>query len=111
MKTKTVYHVTIGYRDPVISDIRDYTKVFYNRADVVRYIKQVRRDSHDVNFVLTNDWIYNDIINSAFDNIFLQVTVREYFGFDRTYSARKLHNIYRPHIALDENGNWIDLNK
>lgn len=111
MKTKITYSVTIGYRDPVISGIRVYTKDFDNRADVVRYIKQVRKDSHDVNFVLTKDWLYNDVINNAVDTVFLQVTVREYFGFDRTYSAHKLHNIYRPCITLDENNNWIDLNK
>lgn len=115
MKTKITYSVLIGYRDPLTPpddpSITAYSKDFDRRADVVRYLKQVRKDCHDVNFVLTDDWLYNDIINSAVDNVFLQVFVYAQLGFDRICSARKAHNIYRPFIGLDENDNWIDLNK
>lgn len=115
MKTKITYSVLIGYRNPTTPPddptISAYSKDFDCRADVARYLHQVRKDCHDVNFVLTDDWAYNDIINDAVDNVFVQVFVREQFGFNRTYSARKAHNIYRPCISLDENDNWIDLNK
>lgn len=112
---KVTYSVSIGYRDPKTPaddpNLVVYTKDFDRRADVVRYLIQVRKDCHNAFFVLTDDWSYNDIINDAIDNVFLQVVVRAESGYTRTYSARKLHNIYRPCIALDDNGNWIDLNK
>lgn len=113
--TKVSYSVSIGYRDPKTPanepNLIVYIQDFNCRADVVRYLKQVRKDCHNVDFVLTDDWSYNDIINDAVDNVLVQVFVRVESGYTRTYSARKLHNVYRPHIALDENANWIDLNK
>lgn len=87
------------------------TKHFDDVKSAAKYAAQARKDCHNLNFVLTDDPVYNTVINDSVDNVYISI-VRVFRDENlEIFFYVHVYEVYRPCIFVDDDNNFSDLNK